>query len=141
MLFVTRRVQFSASHRLHNPELSPARNKELFGPCNNKNGHGHNYEVEVVVKGRPDPRTGMFINLTQLKAILEEQVVKVANHRSLDRDVPFMKGRLSTTENLAVAIWETVEPRLPAGRLHLVRVRESENNMVEYSGPEETHGH
>ncbi len=136
MLFVTRRAQFSASHRLHNPGLSDRENRALFGACNNPNGHGHNYEIEVVVRGVPDPATGMIINLSELKAILHENVVKVANHRSLDHDVSFMKGRVSTTENLAVAIWEVVEPHLKRDSLHLVRVRESENNMVEYRGPD-----
>ncbi len=136
MLYLTRRVQFSASHRLHNPALSDDENRALFGACNNPNGHGHNYEVEVVVRGLPDAATGMIINLADLKELLEEHVVQVANHRSLDHDVPFMKGRLSTTENLAVAIWEAISPYLDDCDLHLVRVRESENNMVEYSGPE-----
>ena len=108
MIFVTRRAQFSASHRLHNPDLSDDENRAVFGLCNNPNGHGHNYEVEVVVKGNPDPTTGMTINLRDLKEILEKHVVRIANHRSLDHDVPFMAGRLSTTENLAVAIWEVV---------------------------------
>jgi len=136
MILVTRRAWFSASHRLHNPDLSPEENRRLFGACNNENGHGHNYEIEVVVRGEPDPRTGMFINLKDLKRIIEDHVVRPANHRSLDHDVPFMRGRLSTTENLAIAIWEVLEEHLPAGSLHLVRVRESENNMVEYTGPD-----
>ncbi len=135
MIYVTRRAQFCASHRLNNPELSEAENRELFGACNNPHGHGHNYEVEVVVKGDPDPRSGMFINLRDLKDLIERQVIEPADHRSLDHDVPFMKGRISTTENLAIAVWDELAPRLPRGALHLVRIRESENNMVEYSGP------
>jgi 6-pyruvoyltetrahydropterin/6-carboxytetrahydropterin synthase len=140
MLYLTKRVQFSASHRLHNPRLSDAENRRLFGLCNNPNGHGHNYEVEVVVKGEPDPQTGMVTNLSRIKELLQRHVVGAASHRSLDRDVPFMKGRLSTTENLAMGIWEVLEPHVTEGRLHLVRVRESENNIVEYTGPGDDHG-
>ena len=136
MLYLTRRACFSASHRLHNPELSSDENRELFGPCNNPNGHGHNYEVEVVVAGTPDPRTGMVMNLRGLKAVLDSEIVAAAHHRSLD-EAPFMRSRISTTENLAMAIWDTVAPHLPDGLLHLVRVRESQNNMVEYTGPED----
>ncbi len=135
MMFISRRVRFSASHRLNNSELSAEENRTLFGACNNPHGHGHDYEVEVVVRGSPDPRTGMFLNLRQLKEILAIHVVAPADRRSLDHEVPFMRGRISTTENLAVAIWDEVAPRLPGGTLHLVRVRESENNVVEYTGP------
>lgn len=135
MLYVTRRACFSASHRLHNPDLDDGTNRRVYGLCNNPSGHGHNYEVEIVVAGRADPGTGMVLNLADLKGLIEDEVVRPANHRSLDRDVPWMQGRISTTENLAVAIWELLQPRIPGGRLHLVRVRESENNMVEYTGP------
>lgn len=134
MMSVSRRASFSASHRLHNPELPAEENLRVFGACNHENGHGHNYEVEVVVRGSPDPRTGMVVNLSVLKELLED-VVGQARYKSLDRDVPFMKGRISTMENVALGIWEAIEPRIPSGRLHLVRVRESENNVVEYSGP------
>ena len=138
MLYITKRVQFSASHRLHNPELSDEENREIFGLCNNPNGHGHNYEVEVVVKGEAAPDTGMVTNLRTIKQVLEDFVLKPAAHRSLDHEVPFMKGRLSTTENLAIAIWDVIVPHIVEGTLHLVRVRESENNIVEYTGPERT---
>lgn len=137
MIHITRRATFSASHRLHNPELSDEENAALFGACNHANGHGHNYEVEVVVRGEPDPRTGMVTNLTKLKQILHENVVSEAHHRSLDA-APFMKGRISSTENLAVAVWEAVAPHVDEGELWLVRVRESENNSVEYFGPSAT---
>lgn len=135
MMFISRKARFPASHRLHNPELSDEENRVVFGACNNPNGHGHNYEVEVVVRGDPDPRTGMVMNLRTLKDLIDEHVVSPASHRSLDRDVPFMKNRLSTTENLALSIWEALAPRLDGAQLHLVRVRESENNVVEYTGP------
>ncbi|MAG57224.1 MAG: 6-pyruvoyl tetrahydrobiopterin synthase [Planctomycetes bacterium] len=138
MMYVSRKARFSASHRLHSKELSDEENRAVFGPCNNPNGHGHNYQVEVVVKGEPDPTTGMIVNLRELKQVLEERVVSEARYRSLDRDVPFMKGRISTTENVALSIWETIAPQLSRGELHLVRVRESTNNVVEYTGPGDT---
>ncbi len=135
MMYVVRRAQFAASHRLHNAALSAEENRAVFGACNNPHGHGHNYELEVVVRGEPDPRTGMFINLRELKDIIERRIIEPADRRSLDHDVAFMRGRISTTENLAIAIWEELAAELPRGSLHLVRVRESENNMVEYTGP------
>lgn len=135
MIYISKRVRFCASHRLHNPSLSDTENRRIFGECNHLNGHGHNYEVEVVVKGQPDPKTGMIVNLTRLKEILDIHVVQVADYKSLDTDVPFLSGRISTTENVAVAIWETIAPHITEGTLHLVRVRESENNVIEYTGP------
>ena len=135
MMLVIRRAQFCASHRLNNPELSPAENHEIFGACNNPHGHGHNYELEVVVQGAAEQKSGMVMNLRDLKDLIDRRIVDAADHRSLDHEVPFMKGRISTTENLAIAIWDELAPHLPRGALHLVRVRESENNAVEYTGP------
>lgn len=134
-MYVIRRARFCASHRLHNGDLSDDENRRLFGLCNNPHGHGHNYDLEVTVKGDVNRTSGMFINLRELKELMDRAVVDVADHRNLDHDVPFMRGRISTTENLAMAIWEALEPGLPPGSLHLVRVRESENNAVEYTGP------
>lgn len=136
MLYVSKRIRFSASHRLHNPALSTEENQKLFGACNHIHGHGHNYEVEVIVKGAPDPKTGMVINLRDLRAILEHEVLARADYGSLDAPDGLLQGRISTTENLAIAIWDAVAPRLPAGSLHCVRVHESEHNLVEYTGPE-----
>ena len=135
-MYVIRRARFCASHRLHNPELSPEENRTLFGPCNNPHGHGHNYDLEVIVRGAAAPESGMVMNLRDLKELIDRRIVTVADHKSLDHDVAFMKGRISTTENLAIAIWEDLEPLLPKGALHKIRVRESENNAVEYTGPE-----
>lgn len=136
MMYVSRRARFSASHRLFNPTFSDEENLRTFGACSNPHGHGHDYEIEVVVKGPPDPRTGMFINLRDLKDLIARHVVEPADRRSLNHDVPWMAGLVPTTENVALRIWERLEPHLPPGSLHLVRVRESENNVVEYDGPE-----
>jgi 6-pyruvoyltetrahydropterin/6-carboxytetrahydropterin synthase len=135
MMYVIRKARFCASHRLNNPELSAEENRALFGACNNPHGHGHNYDLEVVVKGEAERKSGMFINLRDLKDLIDRCIVEPADHRSLDHDVPFMNGRISTTENLAIAIWQELEPRLPPRSLHKVLVRESENNAVEYTGP------
>ena len=136
MMYVSRRARFSASHRLYNPSFSDAENLRTFGACSNPHGHGHDYEIEITVKGDPDPRTGMFINLRDLKDLIHERVVEPATHRSLNHDVPWMAGLIPTTENVALRIWERLAPALPPGALHKVRVRESENNVVEYDGPE-----
>ncbi len=136
MMYVSRRARFSASHRLFNPAFSDDENLRVFGACSNPHGHGHDYEVEVVVKGEPDPNTGMFINLRDLKDVIQRRVIDVADRRSLNHDVPFLAGLIPTTENVARRIWDVLAPDLPDGALHLVRVRESENNVVEYDGPE-----
>ncbi len=135
MLYVSKRIRFSASHRLNNPALGADENRRLFGECNHVHGHGHNYEVEVLVKGQPDPATGMVMNLRHLKDVLDREVVARADYSSLDAPEGLLRGRISTTENVAIAIWEAVAPHLPEGALHLVRVHESENNIVEYTGP------
>lgn len=136
MLVLSKRIQFSAAHRLHNPALSEDENRNIFGKCNHPHGHGHNYEVEVMVEGSPDPVTGMVMNLRTLREILEREVLARTHYKSLDAAGGLLDGRLSTTENLAIAIWEAVAPHVQPARLHLVRVRESENNVVEYTGPE-----
>ncbi len=136
MMYASRRARFSASHRLFNPDFDDAENARIFGACSNPHGHGHDYELEVVVKGDPDPATGMFINLRTLKELLQQHVIEPAEHRSLNHDVPWMNGLIPTTENVARRIFETLAPVLPPGSLHKVRVRESENNVVEYDGPE-----
>lgn len=136
LVYLTRRETFSACHRLHSKDLSDAQNKEVFGKCNNPNGHGHNYSLEVTVRGRPDPATGMVINITDLKAVIEAEVMRTLDHKNIDLDVEwFQAGRVSTAENIAVFIWKRVEGRLPAGAvLHKVKLWETEKNIVVYKG-------
>jgi len=133
---ITRRERFSASHRLARAEWSDARNLEVFGKCSNPNGHGHNYELWVTVKGEQDPETSFVTDLSRLSRIIKERVIDHLDHKNIDVDVPFMRGRLSSTENLAVAIWEQLEkPVRELGcALHCVKVQETENNTVEYHG-------
>ncbi|XP_059122885.1 6-pyruvoyl tetrahydrobiopterin synthase [Peromyscus eremicus] len=130
---LSRLVSFSASHRLHSPSLSDEENLTVFGKCNNPNGHGHNYKGE----GRTlsiDPVTGMVMNLTDLKEYMEEAIMKPLDHRNLDLDVPYFADVVSTTENVAVYIWENLQKLLPAGALYKVKVYETDNNIVVYKG-------
>jgi len=134
---ITRREEFSASHRLHNPALSAAANRELYGICNNEHGHGHNYAFEVTVRGPVPASTGMVMDLNRLMVILREQIVGQVDHKHLNHDVPWLAGVIPTAENVAVAFWERLEPHLTAFegcRLQRVRVYESRNNYVDYHG-------
>jgi 6-pyruvoyltetrahydropterin/6-carboxytetrahydropterin synthase len=134
IVHVTRKVHFNAAHRLHNPEKSDEWNRETFGPCNNPNWHGHNYELEVTVAGEPDPDTGYVIDLGVLKRLLQERVLDPMDHKNLNQEVDFLDGVIPSTENVAVAIWEQLESALPSGRLHRVRLYETPRNFVEYHG-------
>lgn len=133
-VYVTRKVHFNAAHRLHNPAKSDTWNQEVYGKCNNPNWHGHNYVLEVTVAGEPDPETGYVIDLGELKHILQERVVDKCDHKNLNLEVDFMAGRLPSTENFVVAIWEQLVDVLPAGKLHNVRLYETERNVAEYRG-------
>ncbi len=133
-VYVTRTVRFNAAHRLHNPARSDDWNRETFGKCNNPNWHGHNYTLDVTVAGEPDPETGYVIDLGALKRILHERVVDKLDHRNLNLDVDFLDGVMPSTENVAVAVWREIAGALPSGRLHSVRLRETEHNVAEYRG-------
>ena len=134
MLYITRREVFSSSHRLHNTNLSDEENKILFGKCNNPNGHGHNYTLEVIVAGEIDPKTGYVVDLKQLKDIIIEFVVKKVDHKHLNHDVDFLDGINPTTENFAVKIWEQLVDQIPSGKLFSIKLYETENNYIEYKG-------
>ena len=131
---VTRRLRFNAAHRVHNPALSASENTVLFGKCNNPNGHGHNYELEVSVEGEVDANSGYVIDLGQLRAIVERDVIGHLDHRNLNLDVEFLRGINPTSENLVVAIWRVLQPVVAPGRLTKLRLWETENNHVEYEG-------
>jgi 6-pyruvoyltetrahydropterin/6-carboxytetrahydropterin synthase len=134
MVYVTRRVTFSASHRLFNPALSEKENETLFDKCANKNGHGHNYVLEVTVAGEPKQETGYVVDLKKLKQILQDEIVAKVDHRHLNEDVDFLKGIIPTAENIAKAFWKILQPRMPDGNLFSLRLQETENNVVEYRG-------
>jgi len=131
---VTRRIKFNAAHRVHNPALSDAENVALFGKCNNANWHGHNYTLDVSVKGEIDARTGYVIDLSQLKAIVEREVVNYVDHRNFNLDVPFMQGIIPTSENIIVAFWRALVPVVSPGTLIRLVLWETDNNYVEYGG-------
>lgn len=134
MVYVTRRETFSASHRLYNPEFSEEDNNKVFGKCNNQNGHGHNYVLEVIVAGEINPQTGYVIDLKELKKIIKENVIKKIDHKHLNLDVDFMKNIIPTAENIAIGIWGQLVDKIPAGKLYSVKVYETENNYAEYKG-------
>ncbi len=131
---VTRRVHFSAGHRLHNPEFGDDLNRRTYGLCNNPSGHGHNYDLEVTVEGEVDPRTGYVMDLKRLKELLGAAVLTDLDHANLNVDVPWLEGVIPTTENLAVAIWRRLAGGLEGVRLVSVRLWETERNSVEYRG-------
>lgn len=134
MIYVTRKASFSASHRLYNPTFSDEKNEVVFDKCNNPHGHGHNYVMEVCVKGLPDPETGYVIDLKLLKDVLDEVVINKVDHKHLNYDVEFLNGIIPTVENLCVAFWLQLEHRLPSGTLHSIRLFESDANSAEYYG-------
>jgi len=128
-VLVGRRETFNAAHQLYDPDLSDDENRRLFGKCTNL--HGHNYVLEVVVAGEIDPASGYVLDLRSLSDIINRQVIQDVDHRNLNTDVPWLKGRVPTTENLAQAFWERLRPELPDGLLWSVRVWETEKNWAE----------
>ncbi len=132
--YLTRAVEISAAHRLSSGALTEEENRRLYGKCANPNGHGHNYRIEVTVRGAVDPRTGTVIDLAALDRAIEERVTSRLDHRHLDLDVPEFQGRVSTGETIAIVVWELLDPALPAGALCRVRVVETANNAFEYQG-------
>ncbi len=136
MIYLTRKAEFSASHYYHNPKWSAEENLRVFGKCANLNGHGHNYTLEVTVAGEVDEVTGFVIDLKVLKEILTRQVLDVLDHRHLNKEVPEFASRVPTTENIAAAIWQRLEPHLRPARLHRVRLYEQPDLFVDYYGEE-----
>lgn len=132
---VTRRLHFSAAHRLFRPDWSDDRNAEVFGACSNPLWHGHNYEIDVTVEGEVDPETGYVMDLKILRDQVEERVVDDVDHRNLNQQVPWLEGVNPTTENLVVAIWNRLAGALPEGvRLARIVLWETPRNSVEYTG-------
>ena len=136
MIFLTRREQFSAAHRMYRKEWSDRENREVFGKCSNPNWHGHNYVLFVTVKGEISEEHGFVMNLEKLKKIIREKVIDKVDHKNLNIDVDFMQGKIATTENLAVAIWNELSPEIEKDgiRLHCIKLQETENNSIEYYG-------
>ena len=134
MVYLTRRASFSASHRLWSDQLTEEENYAMYEKCANPHGHGHNYVLEVTVQGMPDPQTGMVLNLTDLKHVMNEQVVEWVDHKHLNYDVPWLEGFIPTTEMLVIKFWERLADSLLAGMLYEVKLHETENNVASYRG-------
>lgn len=131
---VTRRMHFNSAHRVHNPSLSEEENARLFGPCNNPNWHGHNYVLDVSVSGPVDPKTGYVVDLKILKQLVQDLVIDKVDHRNMNLEVDFMEGVIPTAENIAVACWQVLAPRVAPGRLSRIVLWETPNHYVEYEG-------
>ena len=136
MVYITRREQFNAAHRLFRKDLSDKENLRIFGQCSNPNWHGHNYILYVTVKGEVSTETGFVANLKEVSRLIRERVVDKIDHKNMNMEVDFMAGKLASTENLAIAIWDELEQgvRGMGAELHSVKVEETENNSVEYFG-------
>ena len=136
MVYITRKEQFNAAHRLFRPEYSDEENLQVFGKCSNPNWHGHNYTLFVTVKGEVNKETGFVIDLKKLSQIINEKVIEIADHRNINLEVPFMKGKFASTENMAIGIWNELneDVRNQGALLHCVKLEETENNIAEYFG-------
>lgn len=134
LVYITRKEHFNAAHRLFNPAWTDEQNEGFFGKCANKNYHGHNFDLYVTIKGYADADTGMVMDLKKLKLVIKEQVVDELDHKNINEDVAFMKGQLASIENIVVAIWDRLEPFIENGRLHCIKLVETERNYVEYYG-------
>jgi len=134
MIYITRRMHFCASHRLHTDQLSDEDNIKTYGICNNPRGHGHNYTVEVTVRGEPNPITGMVIDLKELKEIIQKEIIVKVDHKHLNDDVEFFKNIVPTAENICIAFWKILIDKIPYGELYEIKVYETENNFAFYRG-------
>ncbi|MBN2728130.1 MAG: 6-carboxytetrahydropterin synthase [Bacteroidales bacterium] len=137
LVYITRRERFNAAHRLFREDFSDEKNLEVFGKCSNPLWHGHNYTLLVTVKGPVDPETGFVMNLKVLSSIIKEHVIDKLDHRNINLEVDFMEGKLASTENLAIQIFEVLNKELSSFNgisVHCIKIQETENNFVEYFG-------
>ena len=136
MVHLTRVAHFNAAHKLYNKEWSDAKNKEVFGKCANENWHGHNYELHVTIKGEPHPETGFIYNAKTLGDLIEAVIVEKVDHRNLNLDVDFMKGKFTSAENFAMGIWNELRPHIEQDNvlLHCIKLVETPKIYVEYFG-------
>lgn len=138
MVYVIRKEHFNAAHRLYNPNWSEEKNNEVFGPCANKNWHGHNFELIVTVKGNPDPETGFVFDLKELGKLIKKEIIDKVDHKNLNMDVDFMSGKLASCENLVMEFWKILAPKIESAstsaQLHKIHLVETNKNSVEYYG-------
>lgn len=136
MVTIIRREHFSAAHRLFLPGLTDQENFEIFGKCSNPNWHGHNYILYVTISGEVDPKTGLIIHLRHVSNLIDEKILKKIDHKNLNLEVDFLQGKVPTSENIAIGIWNELEDGIQrlGGKLHCIRLEQSENNIIEYFG-------
>lgn len=132
--YITRKEHFNAAHRLSREDWSAEKNEEVFGKCANLNWHGHNFTLFVTVKGEPDPETGFIVNLKDLSKLIKESLIDKLDHKNLNIDVDFMRGKMPSIENIVIEVWKQLEPQLSGCKLHCIKLIETENNSVEYFG-------
>ena len=136
MIYLTRRERFKAAHRLYRSDWTDEKNSEVYGKCANPNWHGHNYILFVIVKGNIKPELGFVVDLKILSKVIRVTIIERLDHKNLNVEVDFLNGKIASTENIAMAIWEELEPEIKAMdvELHSIRLEETENNFVEYFG-------
>jgi 6-pyruvoyltetrahydropterin/6-carboxytetrahydropterin synthase len=136
MVYLTRVEHFNAAHKLYNPDWTEEENKDVFGKCSNANWHGHNYELHVTVKGEPHPETGFIFNAKTLGTLIKDVIIEKIDHRNLNLDVDFMSGKFTSAENLAIGIWNELNPHIKSegAILHGIRLYETPKIYVEYFG-------
>ena len=136
MVYLTRVEHFNAAHKLYNESWSEAQNLEVFGKCANANWHGHNYELHVTIKGDPNPETGFIFNAKTLSDLIKDTIVERVDHRNLNLDVDFMRGKFTSAENFAMGIWHELKPHIEKNgvQLHKIKLQETPNIYVEYFG-------
>jgi len=136
MIYITRRERFTAAHRLFKAEYSNEKNLEVFGKCSNPNWHGHNYQLFVTIKGNVNPETGFLMNLVDLKSIIRKKIISKVDHKNLNLEVDFLNGKFTSTEVIAISIWNELEIEIKekGAILHCIKITETENNSVEYFG-------
>ena len=139
MIYITRKEHFNAAHKLYNSNFSHEKNLELYGICSNENWHEHNYDLVVTIKGNINSETGMFINLKTLSDIIKSEILEKVDHKNLNLDVPFLEGKVTTTENVVIEFWKILDVKLRSFndvdcQLHCVKLYETSRNFVEYYG-------
>lgn len=136
MIYLTRRERFSSAHRMFREEWSDEENSRVYGKCSNPSWHGHNYTLFVTVKGELDKSLGFVMNSTKLKEIIQEKIINKLDHKNMNLETDFMAGRVATTENLAIGIWNELDGCIKAegAMLHCIKIEETENNFIEYYG-------
>ncbi|MGA8289814.1 MAG: 6-carboxytetrahydropterin synthase [Acidobacteriaceae bacterium] len=134
MVLLTRKAEFSAAHYYWNDGWSQQENENVFGKCANRNGHGHNYTLEVTVAGEVDPVSGFVVDLKALKDVIDREVIQVYDHRHLNLEVPEFRAAIPTTENIAIAIWKRLHQKIVGARLQRVRVYEMPDLFADYCG-------